>query len=64
MKPVYANFCKHASDEVLEHVLDERELESLRFGYRERVTDTHLPHIRELPQVLAGNLCRRRGPRA
>jgi len=24
----------------------------LRFGYRERVTDTHLPHIKELPQVL------------
>jgi dimethylglycine catabolism A len=47
-------FLKHASDEVLEHVLDERELESLRFGYRERVTDTHLPHIRELPQVLPG----------
>ncbi|MFY9619019.1 MAG: NADH:flavin oxidoreductase [Pyrinomonadaceae bacterium] len=47
-------FLKHASDEVLEHVLDERELESLRFGYRERVTDTHLPHISELPQVLPG----------
>ncbi|HEV8590245.1 MAG TPA: NADH:flavin oxidoreductase [Pyrinomonadaceae bacterium] len=47
-------FLKNASDEVLEHVLDERELESLRFGYRERVTDTALPHIRELPQVLPG----------
>ena len=45
-------FLKHASDEVLERLLDERELESLRFGYRERVTDTHLPHISELPQVL------------
>jgi dimethylglycine catabolism A len=45
-------FLKHASDEVLDHVLDERELESLRFGYRERVTDTHLPHISDLPQVL------------
>jgi 2,4-dienoyl-CoA reductase-like NADH-dependent reductase (Old Yellow Enzyme family) len=45
-------FLKKASDEVLEHVLDERELESLRFGYRERVTDTHLPHIQELPRVL------------
>jgi 2,4-dienoyl-CoA reductase-like NADH-dependent reductase (Old Yellow Enzyme family) len=32
--------------------LDERELESLRFGERERITDTGLPHIRELPQVL------------
>src|SRR5687767_10521536 len=34
--------------------LDERELESLRFGERERVTDTGLPHIRELPRVLPG----------
>ena len=32
--------------------LIERELESLRFGERERVTDTGLPHIRELPRVL------------
>ena len=39
-------------DEVLESVLDERELESLRFGYRERVTDMHLSHIRELPEKL------------
>ena len=35
-------------------VLDARELESLEVGYRERVTDMHLPHIRELPQVLPG----------
>ena len=28
---------------------DQRELEALRFGYRERVTDMHLKHIRELP---------------
>ncbi len=33
-------------------VLTERELESLQFGERERVTDTWLPHIRELPRVL------------
>jgi 2,4-dienoyl-CoA reductase-like NADH-dependent reductase (Old Yellow Enzyme family) len=45
-------FLKSASDELLEQVLDERELESLRFGYRERVTDMHLPHVRELPEVL------------
>lgn len=45
-------FLQTAEDEVLEHILNERELESLRFGYRERVTDTHLPHIKELPQVL------------
>jgi 2,4-dienoyl-CoA reductase-like NADH-dependent reductase (Old Yellow Enzyme family) len=41
-----------AVDDVLARILNERELESLRFGYRERVTDTHLPHVRELPQVL------------
>ncbi|MGD9921251.1 MAG: NADH:flavin oxidoreductase [Pseudorhodoplanes sp.] len=35
-------------------VLSERELESLEFGYRERVTDMDLPHVRELPQVLPG----------
>ena len=32
--------------------LSDRELESLRYGERERVTDTWLPHIRELPRVL------------
>ena len=36
----------------LEKVLDERELEGLRMGYRERVTDLHLPHVRELPEVM------------
>ena len=39
-------------DDDLDAILDERELESLRMGYRERVTDTHLPQIAELPQVL------------
>lgn len=48
------DFLKQASDEVLDNVLDARELESLRFGYRERVTDTDLSHIKELPQVLPG----------
>jgi 2,4-dienoyl-CoA reductase-like NADH-dependent reductase (Old Yellow Enzyme family) len=33
-------------------VLDSRELEALDFGHRERVTDLHLPHIRELPERL------------
>ncbi|MCA1594043.1 MAG: NADH:flavin oxidoreductase [Acidobacteria bacterium] len=47
-------FLKDAPDELIEAVLDERELESLRFGYRERVTDMHLEHIRELPRVLPG----------
>jgi 2,4-dienoyl-CoA reductase-like NADH-dependent reductase (Old Yellow Enzyme family) len=36
----------------LEQVLDARELEGLRMGYRERVTDLHLPHVRDLPQVM------------
>ena len=45
-------FLQTADDEVLEHVLNQRELEALRFGYRERVTDTHLAHIKDLPQVL------------
>lgn len=34
------------------NVLTPAELEALRFGYREHVTDTQLPHIGELPQVL------------
>jgi 2,4-dienoyl-CoA reductase-like NADH-dependent reductase (Old Yellow Enzyme family) len=45
-------FLNAAPDELVARILDERELESLAKGYRERVTDTHLAHIRELPQVL------------
>jgi 2,4-dienoyl-CoA reductase-like NADH-dependent reductase (Old Yellow Enzyme family) len=45
-------FLAAAPDDVHDAVLDERELESLRFGYRERVTDTHLEHVRNLPEVL------------
>ena len=41
-----------SSDEQLTHILTEREFEALTMGYRERVGDMHLPHIRELPQVL------------
>lgn len=41
-------------DDALASALTERERESLTHGYRERVTDLHLPHIRELPQVLPG----------
>jgi len=44
-----------AADEAeIAAILPPRELESYRFGYRERVTDLHLPHIRELPQRLPG----------
>ncbi|MEM9456702.1 MAG: NADH:flavin oxidoreductase [Myxococcota bacterium] len=42
------------SDEQLERILDARELEALRHGARERVTDLHHDHIRALPEVLPG----------
>ncbi|WP_437716892.1 NADH:flavin oxidoreductase [Sorangium sp. So ce448] len=41
-------------DARLEAVLAPRELEALRFGERERVTDVALPHIRDLPRTLPG----------
>ncbi len=40
--------------EKLASILDARELDALQKGYRERVWDTHLEHIRELPQTLPG----------
>jgi 2,4-dienoyl-CoA reductase-like NADH-dependent reductase (Old Yellow Enzyme family) len=43
-----------AGPEVWPQVLDAREFEELERGYRERVTDLHLPHVRDLPQVLPG----------
>ena len=42
------------SAEELARVLAPDEWEALQFGYRERVTDMHRPHIRDLPQVLPG----------
>jgi 2,4-dienoyl-CoA reductase-like NADH-dependent reductase (Old Yellow Enzyme family) len=41
-----------APDEVVDRILTARESEALRFGYREHITDLHLQHVRELPQVL------------
>jgi dimethylglycine catabolism A len=38
----------------LADILTPRELEDLTMGFRERVTDTHVPHIAELPAVLPG----------
>lgn len=46
------SFLAEAADELVEKVLDARELETLGKGYRERVTDMHLAHVRELPRVL------------
>ncbi|HEX3183969.1 MAG TPA: NADH:flavin oxidoreductase [Pyrinomonadaceae bacterium] len=46
------NFLENASEDVVSAVLDEREREALDFGYRERVTDMHLQHVRELPREL------------
>jgi len=39
---------------LLETALDDRQREALDYGYRERIWDTHIPHIRELPRVLPG----------
>jgi 2,4-dienoyl-CoA reductase-like NADH-dependent reductase (Old Yellow Enzyme family) len=41
-------------DDALRGVLTAREHEALTHGARERVSDTHLPHVAELPQVLPG----------
>ncbi|MGB7102238.1 MAG: hypothetical protein WBD95_26190, partial [Xanthobacteraceae bacterium] len=41
-------------EDELARVLAPDELEALQFGYRERVTDMHRPHIKNLPQVLPG----------
>lgn len=41
-----------ASDDTIARCLSARDLESLRMGARERVTDTNLAHVAELPRVL------------
>lgn len=43
-----------APEEALERILEPRDLESYRMGYRERVTDVHLDRIRDLPLQLPG----------
>jgi 2,4-dienoyl-CoA reductase-like NADH-dependent reductase (Old Yellow Enzyme family) len=45
-------FMESASDERLDTLLRPSELEALRFGYRERVSDMHLKHVRDLPNEL------------
>jgi 2,4-dienoyl-CoA reductase-like NADH-dependent reductase (Old Yellow Enzyme family) len=39
---------------LVERVLDPRELEALRIGARERVTDLDVPHVHDLPRTLPG----------
>lgn len=39
-------------DDVLSQMLTSREYRDYAWGYREEVSDLHLPHVRELPQVL------------
>jgi len=39
-------------DGVLAALLTPRDFESMQQGYRERVTDLHLPHVRDLPKTL------------
>ena len=46
------SFLAQANEELLETVLSEREGEALNFGYRERVTDVDLPHVKNLPREL------------
>jgi len=36
----------------LQRILPARTWESYAYGYRERVTDVHLPHVRDLPRTL------------
>jgi dimethylglycine catabolism A len=45
-------FLKSATEDFIEQVLTPTQLEALRFGYRERVTDMQLEHIRNLPREL------------
>jgi 2,4-dienoyl-CoA reductase-like NADH-dependent reductase (Old Yellow Enzyme family) len=44
--------------ELQREALSPREWEALTRGARERVTDTHLPHVRELPRTLPGLFAR------
>ncbi|MFO7552111.1 MAG: NADH:flavin oxidoreductase, partial [Haliea sp.] len=44
--------------ETLQAVLSAKEWEDMQYGYRERVTDTQVPAIAELPQTLPGLFAR------
>ena len=51
-EPEIRAFLVAQPDEALASYLSPRELESLTMGHRERVTDVHLPHVRDLPRAL------------
>jgi hypothetical protein len=53
-EPHVREFLLTADRATIETVLNDRELEALDYGYRERIWDTHLPHIKMLPLVLPG----------
>jgi 2,4-dienoyl-CoA reductase-like NADH-dependent reductase (Old Yellow Enzyme family) len=46
------DYLGNLEDTELDAILSKRELEDLRMGARERVTDLQFPHIKELPRVL------------
>lgn len=46
--------CMKLDDDELRQLLTGREFEAYSMGYRERVSDLHLQHIRDLPKVLPG----------
>lgn len=48
---IHNRLCAMPEDEFLQY-LTPRECDDYRMGYRERVTDVHLPHIRDLPATL------------
>ncbi len=50
--PIVRDALVSLDDLALASVLDPRELEALTKGERERVTDVHLPHVRDLPRAL------------
>jgi 2,4-dienoyl-CoA reductase-like NADH-dependent reductase (Old Yellow Enzyme family) len=51
-EPVVRAYLATADRATIERALPPRDLESLDFGYRERVWDMHLSHFRELPAAL------------
>lgn len=51
-EPELRAFLLSAGPEIIGQVLTDRERRELEYGYRELVTDLHLPHVRDLPRAL------------